>query len=79
MNLVNHQKAQIPEQGWDLHMFVDQQRFQGFRGNLQNAGGFLQELPLACLGDIPVPAGHGDSRLPAQLLQPAELIVDKGL
>ena len=79
MDLIDHNEAEIPEQGWDLHMFVDHQRFQGLRRDLEDPGGLFHELSLAGPGRIPVPAGDRDRRFFAQLFQTAELVVDQGL
>ena len=68
MNLVDDDEAQIAEQGRDLHMLVDHERFQRLRRDLQDAGGLLQKLPLFRLRRIPVPARDGDPLLLAELV-----------
>ena len=79
MDLVDDDKAQISEQGWNFHVLAQQQRFQRFRRDLQNARGFFQQLPFSGLGRIPVPAGDGDPLLLAQLAEAPELVVDQRL
>ena len=79
MDLVDHDEAQITEQGRDLHVLVDHQRLQRFRRYLQNAGRFAQQFPLFRLRHIPVPAVNLDPLLLAKLVQPSELIVDQRL
>ena len=77
--LIDDHKAQIPKEGGDFHALVDEQGFQGLRRNLQNAPGLAQQAALLGLGHVPVPAGDGNAGLLAQLREPAELVVDKGL
>ena len=79
MNLIDDDKAQIAEQGRDFHMLVDHQRFQGLRRDLQNAGGFPDQLPLLRLRRVPVPAGHGNPGFLTQLVKPSELVIDERL
>ena len=68
VDLVNDDETQVAEESRDLHVLVDHQRFQGFRGDLQNAGGLFEQFPLSRLGRVPVPAGHGNTRFLAQLV-----------
>ena len=79
MDLIDDDKAQIAEQGRDFHMLVDHQRFQGFRRDLKDAGGLPDQFSLLRLRRVPVPAGHGNPGLLAQLVQPPELVVDERL
>ena len=58
---------------------LHEQGFQGLRRNLQDAPGLAQQAALLGLGHVPVPAGDGNAGLLAQLREPAELVVDKGL
>ena len=60
-------------------MLVDHQGFQRFRGDLQDAGRLSQEFPLPGLRHISVPAVYGYVFLFAELVQPAELVVDQCL
>ena len=79
MNLVHDDKAQIPKEGRNLHVFINHQRFQRLGGDLQDPGGFSKELTLSCLRRVPVPPRHGNARLLTQFGKPAELVVDEGL
>ena len=77
VDLVDHDEAQVAEERRDFHVLVDQQCLQGFRRDLEDAGGMLQQLLLFGGRRVPVPAGDGNARLLAQLVQPAELVVDQ--
>ena len=79
MDLVNDHKPQVSKEPGDGGVFVQEHGFQGFRGDLQNAGGVLHELFLVAPGNVPVPVPHRDPRLVAQLVQSEKLVVDEGL
>ena len=79
MDLVDHDEAKIVEQGRDLHVLVDHQRFQRLRRDLQDPGRMFHDLPLPGLRDIAVPAVNGDPLFFAQLVQAPELVVDQRL
>ena len=79
MDLVDHDEAKIVEQGRDLHVLIDHQRFQRLRRNLQDPGRVLHDLPLSGLRDVAVPAVNRDPLFFAQLVQTPELVVDQRL
>ena len=79
MDLIDHDEAQVAEQGGYLHVLVDHQRFQRLGRDLQDAPGLFQQAALLRLRDVAVPARHGNARLLAQLGEPAELVVDQRL
>ena len=79
VNLVDDDEAQVAEQGGDLHVLVDEQRFQRLGGDLEDARRFPQQLPFPGLRCVAVPPRDADAGLLAQLVQPSELVVDEGL
>ena len=79
VDLVDDHEAQIPEQAGQLAVPADQHGLQGFRRDLQDAGGLLHQLPLVGIGDVPVPVPDGDPGLVQQVVEPQELVVDQSL
>ena len=79
VDLVDDDKAQVAEEGRDLHVLVDEQGFQRLGRDLQNAGWLFEQLPLLRLIGVPVPTGDGDALLLAQLVQAPKLVVDERL
>ena len=79
MDLVNDHEPQVPEEGGDGPVLVEQHGLQGLGGDLEDAGGALHEPGLVALGHVAVPVPDGDVRLLAQVVEPGELVVDEGL
>ena len=77
VHLVDDHKTQISEKAGDGGVLVQQHGLQGFRGDLQNAGGMLHHPGLVALSHISVPVPHRNVRLGAQVIQPEELVVDQ--
>ena len=63
----------------DGGMLMEQDGLQGFRRNLQDAGGTLHKTLLLGLGYIAVPVPDRDVRFGAQVIEPDELVVDQCL
>ena len=78
MDFVDHNESQIPKQGGNLHMFVDEHGLEGFGRDLQNAGGMPEQFLFSGHCGVPVPAGHDNAFLLAEFTQASELIVDQG-
>ena len=66
MDLVDDDEAQIMKERRDLHVLVDQQGFQRFRRDLQDAAGMLEQLALLAVGSISMPLGDRDVRFLAE-------------
>lgn len=79
VNLVDDDEPQVAEQPGDIGVFVKQQRLERFGRDLKNAGGILQKPLFAGLRDVAMPVPHRDIRLPAEVVEPLELIVDQRL
>ena len=79
MDLIDDHEPQIPEQPGNGHVFVEQQGFQGFRGNLEDPGRMLHHFGLVGLGNVPMPVPHRDAPFFTERLEPEELVIDQGL
>ena len=79
VNLGDDDESQVAEQPGDIGVFVKQQRLERFGRDLKNAGGILQKPLFAGLRDVAMPVPHRDIRLPAEVVEPLELIVDQRL
>ena len=77
MHFVDHDEAQVAEQPGNIGVAVQQQRFEGFRRDLENAGGVAEQSVLMGLRDIAVPVPDRNFRLPAEVVEPLELVVDE--
>ena len=79
VDLIDDDETKVAEEGGDFHMLVDHQGFQRFRGDLQDPGRLSQKFSLPGLRHISVPAVYGYVFLLAELVQPAELVIDQCL
>ena len=68
VDLVDDDEPQVAEQGRNLPMLVNHQRFQRLGRDLQDAGGLFEKLSLSRLRGVPVPARDGDAFLLAKLV-----------
>lgn len=78
MDLVDHDKAQVAEEGREIGVLVDQEGLKRLGRDLKNARGVLHEPPLGGLRGFAVPTRDGDVARLAQKPETLKLIVDKG-
>ena len=68
VNLINHDESQVAKETRDGRVLMQQQCFEGFGRDLQDAGGVLQQLALVRSGDVSVPVPYRDIGLVAQVV-----------
>ena len=62
MHLVDNHIAEVTEDASHIVGAAHEHGLQGFRGDLENAAGLFQQLPLVRLSHVSVPAGDRDPR-----------------
>jgi hypothetical protein len=75
VNLVDHNKAQVAKDAWDVVVAVEEHGLERLRRDLEDARGVLEHLGLVRLGDVTMPVPHRDVRLGAEVLETQELVV----
>ena len=79
VDLVDHYEAQVAEKGGHFHVPTDEHRLEGLRRDLQDASRVLDKSALGGARCVPMPACHGDVRIPAQFGEAFALVVDERL